>query len=95
MAETINFTKKERYIIAEYIYSYNTDLLIIQDAYNVLELLNKYQIFKDGMYNNLLKQVENKKAGIADKIYKIVSSIISQKQGDEIMNEYFKNKITC
>lgn len=84
----INFTEKERTVIAEYIHAYHTDTLILSEAYDLLEALNNHKLIDN--YEKLVNDVKIKKNGIAEKLVNILNSTITPTQGDEIMKEYFK-----
>lgn len=84
--EKIDFTKEEREIIAEFVYSYEQDILIVSDAESVLEVLNNKGLLTN--YKELLKEIKNRTSGTVDAIMDVLFSKISDKQGTEIMNEY-------
>lgn len=82
----MNFTKEERYIIAEYIYSYNSDILIKSDALQLIDVLDKKGIIEHIL---LLKNlVKGGDANIADKLMDILINNIPDSVLNEIMHEY-------
>lgn len=86
----IDFTQEERTTIAEYVYSHEADILIVSDATNLLEVLNKHNLVDD--YEGLKKGIANKESGITSKLFRLLMSKVQKEQGVEIMNEYFGKK---
>lgn len=84
----INFTEKERTVIAEYIHAYYTDTLILSEAYDLIEALNNHKLIDN--YEKLVNDVKTKKNGIAEKLIHILNSNITPTQRNEIMKYYFK-----
>lgn len=83
----IDFTKDERYAIAEYVYSQEADILIISDATRLLDVLEKHDLLDN--YDSLTKSVENKVSGIIGAITNILYLKVSAEQIEEIMKEYY------
>jgi len=83
----IDFTKDERYAIAEYVYSQETDILIINDATRLLDVLNKHNLLDN--YESLTRSVENKVSGIIGAITNILYLKVSAEQIEEIMKQYY------
>lgn len=83
----IDFTKDERYAIAEYVYSQEADILIINDATRLLDVLEKHNLLDN--YESLTKSVENKVSGIIGAITNILYLKVSAEQIEEIMKEYY------
>lgn len=84
-----NFTKEERNTIAEFVYSYQQDILIVSDAKNVLDVLNTHKIIDIDQYIELKKGVEEKTPGVTHAIANSIFGTISKEQGGEIMAEYY------
>lgn len=84
--EKIDFTKEEREIIAEFVYGYEQDILIVSDAEKVLEVLNNKNLIDN--YKELVNGIKNKNNGTADAIMDTLFLKIADEQGNEIMNEY-------
>ena len=87
LVKRIDFTKDERYAIAEYVYSQEADILIISDATRLLDVLEKHDLLDN--YENLIKSVENKVLGIIGAITNILYLKVSAEQIEEIMKEYY------
>lgn len=83
----IDFTKDERYAIAEYVYSEEADILIINDVTRLLDVLEKHNLLYN--YESLTKSVENKVSGIIGAITNILYLKVSAEQIEEIMKEYY------
>ena len=86
----IDFTEEERSIIAEYVFSHKVDILIVSDATDLLEVLNKYNLVED--YEGLKNGIANKENGITDKLLSLLMSKVPKEHGVEIMDEYFGRK---
>ncbi len=87
LVKRIDFTKDERYAIAEYVYSQEADILIINDATRLLDVLNKHNLLDN--YESLTRSVENKVSGIIGAITNILYLKVSAEQIEEIMKQYY------
>jgi cell division GTPase FtsZ len=87
LLKRIDFTKDERYAIAEYVYSQEADILIVSDATRLLDVLEKHNLLDN--YKSLIKSVENKVSGIIGAITNILYLKVSAEQIEEIMKEYY------
>lgn len=87
LVKRIDFTKDERYAIAEYVYSQEADILIVSDATRLLDVLEKHNLLDN--YKSLIKSVENKVSGIIGAITNILYLKVSAEQIEEIMKEYY------
>lgn len=83
----IYFTTKEKEIIAEFIYSYEQDVLIKSDAEDLsLVLLNH------GIIHNMdswKKDINNNMNNVATRLIKVMQQNISEAQINQIMKNYF------
>jgi hypothetical protein len=88
--ETIYFTKEERYVIAEYIYSHKQDILIKSDALKLIDVLNKYNLIEDAKEwkNNVRIKFDEI---TSEALLLLIYEGILLKQVKEILNEYYKN----
>ena len=82
----IPFTKEEKNIIAEFVYSCHQDILIITDAIKLIDVLYNHKLIDTA--GNWLKRVEDKEPGIIADLDLILKTKISSEQGSEIMDEY-------
>jgi hypothetical protein len=85
----LTFNLEERTIIAEYIFSYQTGVLIKGDALSILDLLFKKEIITKEVYEHLEQDVMNNKTDIADKIARLLSDKIPYEMKNKIMAEYY------
>lgn len=89
MAQKIEFTKQERNVIGEYIYSCGTDILIKSDCLDLIEVLHKHDVIKQP--KSYIDAVDKREDGIVDKLNSILYATVSENQIDEIMKGYFGN----
>lgn len=87
MLGKIDFTKKERDAIAEYVYSQEQDILIINDVTRLLDVLNRHNLLDN--YESLIQSVENKVSGIVGAVTNVLYLKVSAEQIEEIMKEYY------
>lgn len=83
----INFSCKDKLAIAEYIYSYAKNLLLRQDARNLVKVLFKHEILFN--LNSWLKSIEEKDDRVATKLINLIEGNISKEQLVSIMREYY------
>lgn len=86
----IQFTKEERTVIAEFVYSKEADILIVSDCKNLVDVLAKHNLISNK--EELLKKIDEKHSGIVGELSQITMTKISPEQGKEIMDEYFGRK---
>ena len=79
--EAKNLTTEEKNIIAEYIYSYQTEILIKSDAERVIEL------FKNRGFDTSKVELE------AHSVMNLIRLYIDSPDRDDIMNLYFQGKL--
>ena len=85
----LTFTQEERTIIAEYIFSYQTGVLIKGDALSVLDLFYKKELITKEVYEHLDEDVMNNKNDISTKIARLLSDKITYEMKNKIMQEYY------
>lgn len=74
-------TNKDKMDIAEYIYSYESDILIIADAENVVEMLKRHKVDTSAV------NIET------EEIRKLIDTHVSTEVQAEIMVQYYKGGI--
>lgn len=84
-----DFTKEERYVIAEYVYSYNSEILIKSDAKSLIDLMLKKEMILKEIAIHLSEKVESQDFYVADEIISVLSLFIDGDEGMKIMNEYY------
>lgn len=86
----IQFLSKEKYIIAEFFYSYYKDILIKEDALKLVSVLKDASIIKDSNKATKLRMdIRNNEDGCSAYLLKLLFRSISGKQLNEIMDEYY------
>lgn len=85
----LSFTQEQRTIIAEYIFSYQTGVLIKGDALSVLDLFYKKELITKEVYENLDQDVMENKNDISTKIARLLSDKIPYEIKNKIMQEYY------
>ena len=82
-----DFSKEDRYVIAEFVFSDQADVLIVSDCTKLVEVLAKHGIIvgKD----EWMEHIDNKAQGIVSSLRKILTERVAMDQGKEIMNEYY------
>lgn len=85
----LTFTQEERTIIAEYIFSYQTGVLIKGDALSVLDLFYKKELITKELHEHLDEDVMNNKNDISTKIARLMSDKIPYEMKNKIMAEYY------
>lgn len=89
-----DFTKEERYTIAEYVYSYDNDVLIISDATELVKLMAKKKFIDSSQESMLNTHIKNKKYFIAEEIMEILFHNVPDEEGKKIMDEYFGRNVS-
>ncbi len=84
----IDFTKNERNAIAEFVFSFQTDVLIVSDATDLVDVLANHEFITDK--DNWNKRISDKDSGVCNELIKIIEEKISKEQGKSIMDEYYK-----
>lgn len=85
----LTFAQEERTIIAEFIFSYQTGILIKGDALSVLDLFLKKELITENEHERLDQDVMDNKNDISTTIARLLSDKISYSIKNEIMNEYY------
>lgn len=83
----MNLNEKDRLAIAEYVYSYQTDVLIKSDAITLIDVLEKHGLIDHK--KEYIWRVENKHSGISEELMVIIEESIPKEIGEAIMDEYF------
>ncbi len=82
----MNLTEKDRYAIAEYVYSYNSDVLIKSDAITLIDVLYKHKLIDNP------EEWKNRVDDVSGELYVILAVVIPENVGKAIMNEYYGRK---
>ncbi len=84
----IIFNEKERHIIAEFIFSYQTDVLMKSDGLDLIDVLNNHDLITDSEYNNIHVEIINNTCDI-HKLARLLSDKINHSIINKIMSEYY------
>ena len=83
-----DFNHKERTIIAEFVYCYDTDILINTDAINLIDvMLDKEMI--DSEHGKELRDKVSKNHSVLEELINILFTSVEEEEGKKIMNEFF------
>ena len=84
----MEFTKEERNAIAEFVFSFQADVLIISDATRLIDVLAAHELLSDK--ENWQKRITAQDPNVCRELFEIIGKKISNEQGKEIMDEYYK-----
>ena len=85
--EKINLSKSDRYVIAEFVYSNESDILIKSDATALVEVLHSHDILANP--KAWIKDINANKHSVATRLTVLLDENIPDKQGQAIMDEYY------
>jgi hypothetical protein len=83
-----DFTKEERTIIAEFVYSFDSDILIKSDALDLVDLFIKKELV-DNPHGEELRNKINNNLLVIDDLIEILFTSVEEQEGRKIMQEYF------
>jgi hypothetical protein len=84
-----DFTKEERYNLAEFVYSWEQDVLIKPDALKCLVILKKHELIDSDELSVLTENVNLNIFGVSEEIIDILFTKIEEESGKLIMKEYY------
>ena len=87
-----DFTQEERTIIAEFVYSYDSDILIKTDALNLVNLFVKKEFVDESYAEELRYKIENNQL-VLEEMIEILFTCVEEVEGRKIMNEYFGRSV--
>ena len=87
MTKKYNFPKEVRTYIAEFIFGYQTDILIKPDAINLVNALKGYNIIEKP--DKIIHSININEGSIVDMIFMTLTDKISETERKEIMQEYY------
>ena len=82
-----DFTKEQREIIAEYVFSFENDILISTDALKLVDLLESKSMI-DIEHAKEIRLSIKEKTFDSEELIDILFSSIDEESGQQIMNEY-------
>lgn len=83
----IELSLRERTIIAEYIFSFKTDVLIKSDALDLIDLLSKKNLLSN--HKSCRERVNKGSGNIAIMLNNYLTEIFGVSRINNIMNEYY------
>ncbi len=83
-----DFTKEQRHIMAEFVYSYENDILIKSDATNLLNVMLEKQMIDKEDFETFESRVQKNHSSILEDIIEILFTTVEENDGKRIMNEY-------
>lgn len=83
----IEFSKKERDVIAEYIFSYETDVLIKPDAIKLVELLHNHNLIDNK--EKWTAEINYTQNSVATRLNDLIKEKLPAEQIKSIMDEYY------
>jgi len=84
-----SFTKEERTIIGEFVFSYEHNILIKDDTNKLITLLLDKKIIDTEEYNNYRKNIKEDSNSISEEIMVTLLNAVNHVEGKKIMDEYF------
>lgn len=87
-----DFTQEERTIIAEFVYSYDSDILIKTDALYLVNLFVKKEFVDEPYAKELRYKIENNQL-VLEEMIEILFTCVEEVEGKKIMNEYFGRSV--
>ena len=84
----IDFTKDERNAIGEFVFSFQTDVLIISDATRLVDVLSRHELITDK--ENWHKRITAQDSKVCRELFDLCQTHIPNEQGKLIMDEYYK-----
>jgi hypothetical protein len=87
-----DFTQEERTIIAEFVYSYDNDILIKTDALYLVNVFVKKEFVDEQHAEDLRYKIENNQL-VLEEMIEILFTSVEQEEGKKIMDEYFGRSV--
>lgn len=84
----MEFTKDERNSIAEFVFSFQADVLIISDATRLVDVLAAHELLNDK--ESWRKRITAQDPNVCRELFDIIGQKIPSNKGKEIMDEYYK-----
>ena len=85
-----DFTKEQRAIIGEFVYSYDNDILIKPDALDLVDVFIEKD-FIDEEEAIILRDKINNNIPCLEEMIEILFTSVEEEEGKKIMKEYFGN----
>ena len=86
----MDLKESDRTAIAEFIFSYQTDILIKSDALTLIDVLDKHKLIEEP--EKWKEQVNNQAETIGLRLMLLIEKVIPAPTGKAIMDEYYGRK---
>lgn len=83
-----DFSPEQRNVIGEFVYSYETEILIKADALSLIKLFQGKELVTEQHAGELSEKIINNKE-VIDELLEILFTSIEDEEGRKIMEEYF------
>ena len=87
-----NFTQEQRAIIAEFVYSYDSDILIKADALKLVDVFIEKELIEQDHAVDLREKILNNHL-VLEEMIEILFTSVEEEEGKKIMNEYFGRSV--
>jgi hypothetical protein len=85
-----DFTPEERYIIAEFVYAYDSDTMIKSEALKLVDIFKSKEILDEEKGNEFIEKILNNHY-ILEELIETLFTAIPEEEGKKIMQEYFSS----
>ena len=87
----IELSDNDKYVIAEFVYSCLSDILIKGDALKLIDVLYAHGLLEHP--NHWKKEVNEQADGIVKRLGDILEQAIPDEQGSKLMDEYYAGQL--
>ena len=87
-----NFTQEQRTIIAEFVYSYDSDILTKADALKLVDVFIEKELIEQDHAVDLREKILNNHL-VLEEMIEILFTSVEEEEGKKIMNEYFGRSV--
>lgn len=84
-------SERDRYVIAEFVYSFETDILVKSDAVNLINVLSQHECVSQDQAKVLVSRAMFLDFAIVDDLMTLLEENFSNETMKQIMNNYFSN----
>ena len=85
-----DFTKEQRYIIAEFVYANDTDTLIKSEGFDLVTVFKEKNIIDSDKEKSLKHAIKNNLPVLMD-LLNILTELVNNEEGTKIMKEYLSD----
>ena len=88
-----DFNQEQRTTIAEFVYSFDNDILIKADALKLVDVFIEKELIEQDYAVDLREKILNNHL-VLDELIEILFTSIEEVEGKKIMDEYFGRKVS-